>query len=162
MANDAYKDWYVQGLRALKTASEQGHEAASATLAAVTDPDLKQVVETDTKLTSQHAENVARMLKTAGGDTAGMPNPIMEGIRAGNRQMVEAANDPDVRDAGIIAAAQIALHYYIAAFGTLASNAKHLGMNDEAQTLKRMVDEARTQDERFTKLAEDMVNKRAA
>ena len=162
MANDAYKQWYVQGLQALKSADDQGKEAASDTLKAVTAPELKQLVETGTKMADQNAQRLTSMLQKAGGNTGGMQNKIMEGIRAGNRQVVEAAKDPEVRDASIIAAAQIAMHYYVAAYGTLASTAKHLGMDEDARTLKQMTDEIKAQDERFTHLAEEMVNKRAA
>lgn len=162
MANDAYKQWYLQGLQALKSADDQGKEAASDTLKAVTAPELKQLVETGTKMADQNAQRLMGMLQKAGGDAGGMQNKIMEGIRAGNRQVVEAAKDPEVRDSSIIAAAQIAMHYYVAAYGTLASTAKHLGMDEDARTLKQMTDEVKAQDERFTHLAEEMVNKRAA
>jgi len=161
MAEDAFRQWYVQGLQALHTASNQGHEAADATLAAVTAPEVKQLVEADTELTRQHAGQLASLLRNAGAEPGSMPNPIIEGIRAGNRQVVEAAGDDGVRDASVITAAQIALHYFIAAYGTLASSAKHLGMSEDAATLRRMLDEVRRQDERFTALAEDTINTRA-
>ena len=162
MANDAFKDFYVQGLQALKTAGDQGKEAAADSANAVTAPELKQLVESSSKENEQHAQAIASLLQKAGGDSNGMPNKVMEGILAGNRQVVGAAKDAEVRDASVIAAAQIALHYYIAAYGTLASNAKHLGMNDDAQILKRLTDETKARDERYTQLAEQMVNKKAA
>ena len=162
MANEAFKDWYVQGLQALKSAGDQGKEAATASLKAVTAPELKQLVEAGSKMDEQHAQVVAGLLQKAGGNAGGMPNKIMEGIRSGNRQVVEAAKDAQVRDASVIAAAQIAMHYYVAAYGTLASSAKHLGLNDDAKALKTLTDETKAQDERFTQLAEQMANKRAA
>ena len=162
MANDAYKQWYLQGLQALKSADDLGKEAANDTLKAVTAPELKQLVETGTKMADQNAQRLASLLQKSGGNTGSMQNKIMEGIRAGNKQVVDAAKDPEVRDASIIAAAQIAMHYYVAAYGTLASTAKHLGMNEDASMLKQMTDEVKAQDERFTRLAEEMVNKRAA
>ena len=67
-----------------------------------------------------------------------------------------------MRDASVIAAAQIALHYYIAAYGTLASNAKHLGKEEDARVLKQLTDESKQQDEKFTQLAQSFINKRAA
>ena len=163
MGNEAYKEWYVQGLQALKSAAEQGREAASATSAAVTEPELKKLVEEGSQRAERNAAEIDRLLEKAkGGASSGIPNKIMEGIRAGNRQVVDAAKDPEVRDASVVAAAQIALHYYIAAYGTLASTAKHLGMTEDAQTFKRLTDEAKQQDERFTQIAEGVANKRAA
>ncbi len=162
MADDAYKQWYVQGLQALKTAGDHGKEAASDTLKVITAPELKQLVETGSKMAEQQASKITDLLRKAGGNPGGMPNKIEEGIRLGNREVVGAAKDPAVRDASVIAAAQIALHYYIASYGTLAASAKHLGLGDDAQTFKQMSDEIKAQDERFTHLAETMTNKRAA
>ncbi len=110
----------------------------------------------------QHAQTIVSLLQKTGGNAAGLPNKIMEGIRAGNRQVVEAAKDAEVRAASVIAAAQIAMHYDIAAYGTLAATVKHLGMNDDNETFKRMSDKTKVQDERLTQLAERMVNGRAA
>lgn len=162
MADDAFKQWYVQGLQALKTADDNGKEAAADSLKAVTAPELKQLVEAGSKTADEQANHIVALLRKAGGDPNGMPNKIEEGIRAGNREVVGAAKDPEVRDASVVAAAQIALHYRIAAYGTLASTAKHLGLEDDAKTFKQMTDEIKGYDQRFTKLAEDMTNKRAS
>lgn len=162
MSQGAYEKWYVEGLQALKDAGRQGHEAASATLEAVSAPEVRKVVEEDTRMTERHARQIDELLGKVGGQGGGIPNKIMEGIRAGNKQVVGAANDDEVRDASVIAAAQIALHYYIAAYGTLASNAKHLGKEEDARVLKQMSDESKQQDEKFTELAKSFINKRAA
>ena len=90
-----------------------------------------------------------------------MPNVMMEGLRAGSGQMIQAAKDPAVRDASIIAASQLTIHYFIAAYGTLASTAKHLGLDDDAKTLKQMADDMKAGDERFNEVAKSSVNKQA-
>ena len=161
MANDIYKEWYVQGLQALKSAADQGKGDTSETSGMITSPELKEMMAASTKYLSQHADNIAQLLKKAGGDTSGMKNVIMEGIRAGAGQMTGAAKDPAVRDASIVAASQIAIHYYIAAYGTLASTAKHLGLTEDARMFKQMTDEMKDGDKRFTELAESMINKQA-
>lgn len=48
---------------------------------------------------------------------------------------IGSASDPDVLDAAVIATRQVGLHYYIAAYGTLAATAKHLGRGEEAATI---------------------------
>ena len=63
------------------------------------------------------------------------------------------------RDAGIIAQGQIALHYHIAAYGTFAAYVKVLGINEA--TLKGMVEETKAVDERYSRLAERLINPRA-
>lgn len=162
MANQAYKDWYVQGLQALKSASDQAAGDTKATSGAITSPELKQAMEASSKVLAEHADSIARFLQKAGGDTGGMKNAIMEGIRTGSGHMVQAAGDGAVRDASIIAASQIAIHYYVAAYGTLASTARHLGLDEDAQAFKRMTDDMKAGDARFTEMAESMANPQAA
>ena len=65
------------------------------------------------------------------------------------------------RDLGIVAAGQLALHYWIAAFGTLASYAKQLGMEQAARDLHQCVEEAKAADEQHTALAEKLLSQPA-
>ena len=161
MANDAYKNWYVQGLQALKSATEQGKGDPGETSNAISSPQLKEIMAGSSKVLMQHAQTLDRLLTKAGGTAGGTPNAIMEGIRAGSGHMIQAAKDPAVRDASIIAASQITVHYYIAAYGTLASTAKHLGLDEDAKMLKQMTDEMKVGDERLTDLAKSTVNPQA-
>lgn len=161
MAAEAYKDFYVQGLQALKAASDQGKGDTGDTAGSVTSPELKEVMNASSKILAQHADNIAQLLRKAGGDPNGMKNVIMEGIRAGAGQIIGAAKDSDIRDASVITASQIAVHYYIAAYGSLASTAKHLGLDEDAQMFSRMTDEMKAGDKRLTEIAEGQANKRA-
>ena len=161
MSKQAYEKWYVEGLQALKSAGQQGHEAAGATLKAVKAPEVKTIVEEDTAMAERHAKTIDELLRKSGGSAEGKPNKIMEGIRAGNKQVVEAANDDEVRDASVIAAAQIALHYYVAAYGTLAATAKHLGKEEDARMLKEMTDESKRQDEKFSHVSKEIAARAA-
>ena len=151
MSNENLKQFHMQGLQALKVAGQKGHEAASETLGAVTSPELKQLVQQDTEMTQRHAKQLDELLQKAGGQPGSIQNPIIEGIQAGAKQIREAAKDEVTRDAGIIASAQVALHYYIAAYGSLAAHAKTLGMSDAAG-------ECTQQDQKCTALAERAVN----
>lgn len=161
MANGAYKDWYVQGLQALMSAVEQDGDDPSRVAGTVQSPDLKEVMAGGAKVLKTHAQSLTQLLQKAGGTPGGTPNVIMEGIRAGAGQMIEAAKDPAVRDASVIAASQIAIHYFIAAYGTLASTARHLGLDEDAKILKQMVEEMKTGDERLVAVAKGSVNERA-
>lgn len=155
------KQFYVQGLQALQVAGQKGHEAANETMQAATSPELRQLMQQGTDLAQQHAGRLNSLLQQAGGQPSGQRNEIIEGIQAGAKRIREVAKDDAVRDAGIIDSAQIALHYYIAAYGSLAAHAKTLGMSGEAAQFKRMTDECKQQDERFTELAERAVNPRS-
>lgn len=161
MANEAYKDWYVLGLQAMKSATEQGQGDPSNTSNSVSSPELKQLLVGSSQVLTHHAQKIAQLLQKAGGSSSSVPNVIMEGLRAGSGQMIEAAKDPAVRDASIIAASQLTVHYFIAAYGTLASTAKHLGLDDDARMLKEMTDEMKVGDEQLIEVAKGSVNKQA-
>ena len=69
--------------------------------------------------------------------------------------------DRDLRDAGIIASAQRVEHYEIAVYGSLATWAKQLGLDEDMQALLAILEEKRT-DERLSRLAKRVVNPDAA
>ena len=162
MAETAYSEWYVTGLQAIKSADEQGKEAARAATKDLSDPELRKIAEEGASAAERHSDTISRLLKDAGGQPTSIPNKIMEGIRAGTIQAMDAAKDPEVKDASGVASAQISIHYYIAAYGTLASTAKHLGRDQDAAELKRMTDEMMAFDKRYTEVSEARTNKRAS
>lgn len=159
MASEAFKAWYVQGLQAVHAAAEQGRAASGSEHARNAPPEIRNLMEGGAKVFGQHAESLGRLLRQAGGTPSSTPNPFWDGIQKGSQQMIQAAGDDGVREASVVAAAQIATHYFIAAYGTLASNAKHLGLDEDAKTLKGMADEMKGADERMTELAEEKANK---
>ena len=158
MSNENLKQFYAEGLQALQEAGRKGHETASETRDAATSPELEQLLQQGADTAQQHAKRLDSLAQQAGGQSGGQRNEIMEGIQAGAKRIRQAAKDDAVRDAGIIDSAQIALHYHIAAYGSLAAHAKVLGMEGDAAQLKQMVDECKQHDERFTELAERAVN----
>ncbi len=73
-------------------------------------------------------------------------------------KMVEIAANERVRDAALIASTQKLLHYQIAAYGTCATLAKHLGLHDDQRMLHDNLEEERAADQRLTKLAKTEIN----
>jgi ferritin-like metal-binding protein YciE len=78
-------------------------------------------------------------------------------IEEGSDALAEDASG-SVRDAMIIASAQRAEHYEIAAYGTVAAWAEGLGLTDAAELLRETLDEEKTADETLTELAEAGIN----
>ena len=162
MADEAFKAWYMQGLQAVKTAADQGKAASASAHGQNMPPEIRELMEGGAKVFGKHAETLGQLLSKAGGSPGDMSNPFWDGIQKGSQQMIQAAQDSDVREASVVAAAQIATHYFTAAYGTLASNAKHLGLDEDAKALKGMSDEMKASDEQMTKLAEGKFNRQAS
>ena len=84
---------------------------------------------------------------------------MIDSIIAAGKESVGSVNDPAAKDAAIVATLQVALHYYIAAYGTLASTARHLGLTEEAQSIASMNDWMKSKDADYTKLVESTINR---
>ena len=86
----------------------------------------------------------------------------MKGLIREGDTLVKAEGDPDVRDAGIVGAAQRVEHYEIAGYGTARSLARRLGENEIAETLQQTLNEEAQADKKLTTIAESQVNVAAA
>ena len=78
----------------------------------------------------------------------------MQGIVEEGSEVMEEDMEPDVMDAALIASAQRAEHYEIAAYGTLRTYANLLGNAKAAKILQSILDEEGATDKKLTKLAE--------
>ncbi len=152
----------VQGLQAVYDAEQQGLRAAPAIAERATDPELRQKLDERTRRGQEQVGRLEQAIRAAGAEPNGEPNQIAQGILATADKIMNETQDPDARDAGIIASAQIALHYHMAAYGTLRSYADALGNAEVSRQLQETLDERKQQDQDMTRLAERVVNPRAA
>jgi ferritin-like metal-binding protein YciE len=87
----------------------------------------------------------------------------MEGIIKEGEEIVKANGEPEVRDAGMISAAQHVEHYEIAGYGCARTYANLLGKKDWAQLLQLSLEEEKETDRKLNQLAERInVEARAA
>jgi ferritin-like metal-binding protein YciE len=86
----------------------------------------------------------------------------MEGIVAEGAEMIEEEADDEVKDAGLIAAAQRVEHYEMAGYGTARTYAELLGDKEGAKLLALTLDEEKQTDQKLTELARSAVNVAAA
>ena len=86
----------------------------------------------------------------------------LEGIIKEGEQIIKMDAEPFVRDAALIAAAQKVEHYEMAAYGTLRTYAKMLGLEDSAMRLQEVLHQETRADQQLSMLAENLVNPEAA
>jgi len=77
----------------------------------------------------------------------------IEGIIKEGEDLLKEDGEPEVRDAGIIAAAQRVEHYEIAAYGTVRTYANLLGRPQWARLLQETLDEEKRADEKLNNLS---------
>ena len=152
MNDDALKTLVAQGLAAMKNG---GKVAAAATDEIRNDarhPDLKAALEQGNTTAQQWAQRIDEALQQVGG-SGEQKNPVLEGLYEVSRQIRQQAPDDASRDLGIIANGQLALHYWIAAFGTIRAYAEHLGESETARAMQTSLDEAKAADEQHNTIA---------
>lgn len=150
---DEIKDLYSAEKQLLKALPKLIKRASSGELSRGLQKHLEQTEEQVTRLEQVFAELSvpARAKKCVG----------MEGIIEEGDEILEHEGDPDVIDAGIIAAAQKVEHYEIAAYGTAVAHAKAMGHTTVARLLQETLDEEYEADKKLTAVAESSVNRLA-
>lgn len=157
MANDNLKTLVTQGLSAMKAGSDVAAKATDEISNDASHPDLKSALERGNQTSKEWADRIDRAVQQAGGGGQ-QDNPVLEAHYEVSRRIRQQAPDEQSRDLGIIASGQLALHYWIAAFGTMANYARQLGMDDVARDMKTSADEAKQADEKHTQIAETLLN----
>lgn len=152
---DNLKALVSQGLAAMKAGSDVAARATDEIARDATHPDLKAALDEGNRTSKEWAARIDRALQQAGGDQ--QDNPILEAHYEVSRRIRQQAADEQSRDLGIIASGQLALHYWIAAFGTMANYTRTLGLDDVAQDMKSSANEAKQADEQHTRLAEQLL-----
>lgn len=156
-------DLYIDQLQDIYSANKQSlavtkqlHEKASS-------QDLQAALVDGVKGISQGMETVKGLIQNHDADPNGECCKGMEGlVKEARAHAVDAdIEDADVRDASIIAQYQRMAHYGMAGYGTATAFAKRLGLTNDADTLRKCLEDTRSGDARFTGIAVSEVNREA-
>jgi ferritin-like metal-binding protein YciE len=129
---------------------------------AATNKELKSAFQKHLRETEQHVARLEKVFKILGKSPQSETCEAMKGLIKEGEEAVNAAGDPDVRDAALIAAAQRVEHYEIAGYGTVRTLAQQLGQDEVARILQQTLDEEGAADKKLTEIAESRVNVKAA
>lgn len=150
---DEIRDLYNAEKQLLKALPKMAKGASSDELRAAFEAHLGETEDQVTRL-----ERVFELLdeKPRGKHCAGMAGIIEEGADTLSEDMEDA-----VKDAALIAGAQRAEHYEIAAYGTAIAWAEALGLSDVAEALTETLEEEKAADVKLSALAESGINEAA-
>jgi ferritin-like metal-binding protein YciE len=151
------REAFLDEIRDIYHAEKQLLKALPKLAGAATDGELRNALENHLAETENQESRLEQVFELVGEKPqtktcAGMAGIIEEGSDA-----LDAESGP-VLDAVIIASAQRAEHYEIAAYGTVATWAEGLGYTDAAELLRETLDEEKSADEMLTGLAEAGIN----
>jgi ferritin-like metal-binding protein YciE len=152
------RDAFVDEIRDIYHAEKQLVKALPKLAEAASSEALRGALENHLAETENQVARLERVFEIVGEKPqtktcAGMAGIIEEGSDVLGEDATGA-----VRDALIIASAQRAEHYEIAAYGTVAAWADGLGLPDAGELLRETLDEEKAADETLTELAESGIN----
>ena len=108
--------------------------------------------------TREHAARLEKILTSHGQTTRGPKCKGMEGALKEGAEMIEEEADEEVRDAGLIGAAQRVEHYEMAGYGCARTYAELLGDKEGAKLLQTTLNEEGETDKKLSKLAISVIN----
>jgi len=111
--------------------------------------------------TKGHVARLERVFQGFGQSAKAKTCDGMKGILNESEDTIDAVDDPAVRNAGIIAAAQRVEHYEIAAYGTGRKWAEQLNDTQGARLLEETLQEEKEADQKLTGIAVNGANPRA-
>lgn len=159
MKLDSLNKLYIEQLKDIYSAENQLVEALPKMAKAATSSDLQQAFKEHLEETKGHVKRIEQIFETLEYSPNGPKCKAMEGlIEEGEELIQEDDADPDVLDAGLIAAAQRVEHYEIAAYGTVHTYAEQLGYDDAAELLQETLDEEYDADDKLSELAVNTIN----
>jgi ferritin-like metal-binding protein YciE len=161
MKLDDLRALYIEQMQDLYSAETQLIEALPLMAKAAKSKQLKSAFETHLTQTQEHVRRLEQIFERMGEKAKGKKCKGMEGLIKEGNEMIKEDADPDVLDAGLIAAANRIEHYEIAGYGTVRTYAQMLGENEAARILQTTLDEEGQTDQQLTALAETKINIRA-
>jgi ferritin-like metal-binding protein YciE len=125
------------------------------------DPSLKRAILSHLDETRGHEQQLREVLHRHGAEAHGHTDQSMQAMIHEAEKWAGMVKDPALRDAGLIASAQRVEHYEIAVYGTLATWAKQLGLDDDLKMLHGILQQEKNADDALTRLAKSAVNPQA-
>ena len=129
------QDLYTEQLRDLYNAENQLVKALPKMAKASSNEELAQGFLDHLEETKGHVERLEKIFKAMGEKPTGKTCAAMKGLIEEGKETMEEDAEPEVMDAGLIAAAQRVEHYEIAAYGTVRTFAQLLGDDEAAKLL---------------------------
>lgn len=157
-----FEDLFVDELKDLYNAEQQLTRALPKMAKAASTPELKKAFESHLEETKQQVQRLEQVFEEIGTPAKGKTCQAMKGLIEEGSELLGEGMENEVLDAGLIGAAQRVEHYEIAAYGTARTMAETLGHKKAVKLLDQTLKEEKAADEKLTRIAESVVNVRAA
>ena len=150
------QDLFLSELRRIYGAENQLIKALPTLARAASSGELRQAFHSHVEETETHLERLEQVFGLFGEEARAETSDTISAIVEESEELIDAAVDDAVRDAGLIAAAQEAEHFEIAAYGTLRTWAATLKRQEAVHTLEWTLEEKKKADHRLTEIARSL------
>ena len=164
MATDklnSLKDLFEHEIRDLYSAETQLANALPKMAEKASDEKLRQAFQSHLEETKGHKERLEKVGEICQINLKGEKCEAMAGLIREGEEMLKIDASGEVRDAGLIGAAQRVEHYEMAGYGTARNYAKRLGLNDCVDLLEKTLEEEKSADAKLNDIAINSVNEKA-
>ena len=125
-------------------------------------PELRRAFEDHASQTEAHISRLEEVFDLIELQPRGENCPALDGLLEETEDLLKDVKDPDVLDAGLLAAAQAVEHYEITRYGTLIAWSRQQGFSDAEPILEETLEEEKETDKLLTEIAESDINRKAA
>ena len=150
MSAESLQDLFLEELKDLYSAEKQITKALPKMVRGATSPKLKEAFQSHLEETNgqiERLETIFEMLKKKG---TGKTCEGMKGVLAEGAEVIEETKKGDLRDSGLITAAQRVEHYEMAGYGGVREYARLLGKKDIVALLDATLKEEEAADKKLT------------
>jgi ferritin-like metal-binding protein YciE len=163
MENSEFHEFFVDELKDIYWAEKHLAKALPKLKKAATNPELAAAFEKHTEETNTHIATLEQVFGLLDEKAQAKKCDAMEGLLKEADGIIEDTEaGTQIRDAGLILAAQKVEHYEIATYGTLVVFARNMGHTDVAELLQFTLDNEKATDVALTEVAEGFINEAAA
>ncbi|MGH9689459.1 MAG: ferritin-like domain-containing protein [Candidatus Acidiferrales bacterium] len=125
-------------------------------------PELRNALQMHLEETRGQLRRLETVFATGGLTPETKSNKILSEIMDAAKDSAGNVEPPALRDAALIANANMVEHYEIALYGTLVAWARQLGFDTTTTQLEQTLQEEKAADAKLTQLASSITNVRAA
>ena len=127
-----------------------------------TSRELRSALEEHLQQTRTHVTRLQRVFSTIGMEPDTKTNEIFDKMASAVKDSKSNIDPSPLRDAALIVNGNLVEHYEIATYGSLASFARSLGLNEAVAVLQETLNEEKKADAKLTQLGEQIMNPQAA
>jgi ferritin-like metal-binding protein YciE len=125
-------------------------------------PELRNALQQHLEQTRNHVARLERVFAALGTEPDTKDNDILDEMTSAVKDSISNIDQGTLRDTALIANGNVVEHHEIATYGTLASFARNLGLQDAVSLLEETLREEKAADAKLTQIGETILNPQAA